>query len=121
MLLFSSAPITADADIAITDQYCSASNQSLQPFLFAQIGILEGCPHLSFASKLHNAVCDGHMALKAGAAQPCPRWWGPSERTHVLVQKVIAGRVGLLLCGQLGASHQSICSQLSAFDASRQL
>ena len=105
-------PATENADNASTDQHSSACNQSLQPLLFAQIDVLEGRPHLSFTGKLHNAISDGHRALKAGAAEPCPAWWGPSERTHVFIQQIIAGRVGLLFCGQVSASHQSICSHL---------
>lgn len=105
-------PATESAYNASTDQHRSACNQSLQPFLFAQVCVGEGCPHLSFTGKLHNAICDGHRALKAGAAEPCPARWGPSEGTHVFIQQIIAARVGLLLCGQVSASHQRIYSQL---------
>ena len=103
---------TESAYDASTDQHSSACDQSLQPFLFAQVRVLEGCPHLSFTSKLHYAICDGHRALKAGTAEPCPAWWGPSEGTHVFIQQIIAGRIGLLLCGQVSAGHQCIWSQL---------
>jgi len=91
-------------------QQRSTPCQHLQPSSLAQVGVLEGCPHLSFPSKLHNAICDGQGAGQAVWVAACLGWNSPFQGGHVFIQEIIACWIGLLLGCQFCACHQGFCS-----------
>jgi len=95
---------------ASTYQQRSTPCQHLQLSSLAQVGILKGCPHLSFPGKLHNAICDRQRAGQALLVTPCLGWNSPFQGGHVFIQEGIACWIGLLLGCQFCACHQGFCS-----------